>query len=138
MPANPTTAAAKWAANLAGATQRITDGVNAVQVAPGLAAARQKAVWVQNVAASQDKWASRVAGVSLQSWQQSMITKGVPRIASGATAAQPKMEAFLGQLIPFLQNAKQALPARGTLDQNIARSAAMIRATSTFNYKPVS
>lgn len=138
MAKDPTAAAAKWAANLSAAGQTITDGVNNVTVAPGLAAAKQKSVYVQNVQASADKWASRVAGVSLQSWQQSMINKGIPRIASGATAAQPKMTSFLTQLMPAIASVKQGLPPRGTLDQNIARSAAFIRGMSNFQYKPTS
>lgn len=128
----PDAVAAKWAQNLGSSTQRITDGVNGVTVAPGQAAARQKAAWVQNVAAAQDKWAANVASVSLNSWQQDMINKGVPRIASGASAAQPKFQNFMAQFLPFLDQQVRALPARGNLDQNIARMTAMVRGTAKF------
>lgn len=132
MAQTPEQIAANWAAGLANAGQKITDGINGVTVAPGRAAAAQKAVWVQNVAASQDKWARNTANVSLPDWQQAMITKGVPRIASGATAAQPAFATFMTKLLPFIDQVKATLPARGTLDQNIARSNAFIRGMAKF------
>lgn len=128
----PQEASAAWAQRLAGSTDRINRGVQGVTTAPGQAAARQKAVWAQNVQAAQDKWASRVASVSLPDWQQAMATKGVPRIAQGAQAAQPKMEAFMGQLLPHIQAGLGSLPARGTLDQNIGRATQWIRHMSNF------
>lgn len=136
MAKDPNASAAKWAQNLQNSTQAITDGVNAVTVAPGLAAARQKDVYVANVMAAKDKWASRVASVPLSSWQQSMIQKGIPRIAQGATVAQPKVASFLTQLLPAIAQVKSTLPPRGTLDQNINRSNAFIRGMAQFSYKP--
>jgi hypothetical protein len=128
----PDQVAALWAQRLGASTERIKQGIMATQVAPGQAAARQKAVWAQNVAASQDKWARNVARVSLQEWQDHAINKGVARIASGATAAEPKMTQFLARFLPYVDQQKASLPARGTLDQNIARSAQFIRAMSQF------
>lgn len=125
-------AAAKWAANLAGSTARVQAGIQAVTTAPGQGAARQKAVWAQNVAAAQDKWATRVAAVPLSDWQAAAITKGVPRIAGGATAAQPKMQQFYAQLLPYINSGVSSLPARGSLDQNINRLTAWVRYMSSF------
>lgn len=118
--------AAHWATQLSGAGTRITQGVAAVRTAPGQMAAAQKAVWLQNLQASADTWARRVAAVPLQTWQQAMTDKAIPRIAAGATAAQPKMQAFLDKFLPFVDNAKASLPKRGTYDQNKARMNAMI------------
>lgn len=132
MAKDPTTVASKWAQNLSGATQSITDGVNAVSVAPGAAAARQKTVYVNNVTASADKWARNVAAVSLSSWQQDMITKGIPRIASGAQAAQSKFATFMGKLLPYQANLVSQLPARGNLEQNITRMTQMVRGMANF------
>lgn len=129
----PDQIAADWAQKLGAATTKITAGVNAVSVAPGQAAARQKALYVQNVQARADKWAARTAAVSLQDWQQAMTTKGVQRIGSGATAAQPKFATFMGKLLPYQQNLKGSLPARGNLDQNIARMTQFVRGMSQFS-----
>jgi len=118
--------AAHWAGQLSNAGTRITQGVQATRVAPGQAAAAQKAVWLQNLQASSDRWAARVARVSLADWQAAMVNKGIPRIGSGATAAQPKMAAFLGKFLPYVDNAKPSLPKRGTYEQNKARMTAMI------------
>ena len=128
----PEAAAAKWAQGLSAATERITAGVNAVTSSPGQAAARQKGVYAAQVAANADKWATRVAAVSTADWQQAVITKGIPRIAGGATAAQPKMADFMGQLLPHIASTKNALPARGSLDQNIARMTAFTRGMAGF------
>lgn len=132
MALTPEQIAAKWSQGLASAGQRIADGVNGVTVAPGAAAARQKDVWAANTAASRDKWATNTAKVSVQDWRDAMITKGVPRIASGATAAQPKFAAFMGKLMPYIATQKQSLPARGNLDANIARMTAFARGMSQF------
>lgn len=129
----PDQAAAKWQQNLAGSTQRIQQGVQSVTTAPGQAAARQKAVWAQNVQAAQDKWAARVAAVPVQDWQRAVIEKGVPRIAAGATAAQPKMAAFMGQLLPHIQTTVNGLPARGGLDANINRMVQFTRGMAAFS-----
>jgi hypothetical protein len=128
----PDQIAAQWASRLGQSGQRITDGVQAVQVAPGQAAARQKAVYVQNVNASADKWASRVSSVPLSDWQNAMTTKGVQRIGQGATAAQPKFAAFMGQLLPHIATVRSSLPPRGGLDQNIARMTQFVQGMAKF------
>jgi hypothetical protein len=124
--------AADWSQRLAASTQKITDGVNSVTVAPGQAAARQKTVWQQNTSAAVDRWAARTAAVSLPEWQQAMIEKGAPRIASGAAAAQPKFASFMTQLLPHIDQVKRGLPARGNLDQNIQRMTAFTRGMAAF------
>lgn len=129
---DPTVAAQKWATNLAAAGPSIQAGIQAVQTAPGALAARQKNVWVANTTASVDKWARKVSAVSLSDWQQAAIQKGLPRIASGAQAAQPKMQQFLTAFLPYVERGVSALPPRGGLEQNIARSAAMIRHNAQF------
>lgn len=128
----PEQIAAQWASRLAASGPRITAGVQAVTVAPGAAAARQKAVWAQNVAASQDKWAQRVGSVSLGDWQQAMIDKGAARIGSGAQAAQPKFAQFMGQLLPHIATVRGSLPARGNLDQNIVRMTMFVQGMAKF------
>ena len=135
MARTPDQIAADWASRLAGSTQKIKDGIQAVTVAPGQAAARQADVWAQNVAASKPKWQQRVSAVSLQEWQDATANKGVDRIAAGATAAQPKFQNFMTQLLPHIDRVTSSLPARGNLDQNIARSTAFIRGMAQFQYR---
>ena len=129
---SPDQVAKSWSQRLAGSGDKIRAGVQAVSVAPGALAARQKAAYVAGVNQSQDKWATRVASVPLSQWQSDMLDKGLNRIASGATAAEGKMTSFFGQLLPFIDAGKGRLPARGGLDANIARSAAWIRYMATF------
>lgn len=129
---DPTTAAAAWASRLSGSTEKIKAGIQAVTVAPGVAAARQKDVWLQNVTASAPKWATNTAAVSLQEWQTAAIEKGANRIGPGAQAAQAKMANFLGQLFPHIERVRSTLPARGNLDVNINRMVAFARGMSTF------
>jgi hypothetical protein len=132
MAKNPADVAKKWSQGLAASGSAITAGVQAVTVAPGQAAVAQKAQYVAGVQANVDKWARRTAAVPLGDWQSAMINKGVPRIATGATAAEPKFEAFMGKLLPHIDQVKRTLPARGNLDQNIARMTTFVRGMTTF------
>lgn len=128
----PDQIAQKWATNLAGATETIKAGIQAVSVAPGQAAARQAQAYINGVQAAQQKWQRNVSSVSLAEWQQATIDKGVNRIATGAQAAQPKMQSFLVKLLPYQQNLKGSLPARGGLEANIARMDAWVRGMAKF------
>ena len=119
---NPTQAAQNWASRLGAATQAYTDGVNGVTVAPGQLAAAAKNLWLQNTQAAVNRFAANSAAVQLPAWQQAAISKGAPRLGTGATAAQPKMEQVFAKLFPAIRSAVGALPGRGTIDQNIERS----------------
>jgi len=132
---DPAAVAAKWATGLGNATEAIKAGVNGVTQAPGVSAARQKDLWAQQVAASKDKWASRTAAVPLSDWQQAMVNKGVPRIAQGAQEAQPKMQEFMNKLLPYIDSQVNALPPRGTLEQNINRATQLMRGMAKFSAK---
>jgi len=125
-------ATAAWEAGLSGARQKYIDGVNSVTTAPGAAAAAQAGVWASNTAAAQSKFARNVGAVSLGTWQQAAANKGADRLASGAAAGAPKMGAFLQKFIPFVNQAKQSLPKRGSYEQNKARMVAMVDAVHKF------
>lgn len=129
---DPTQTAAKWAANMQNATTSITNGVNAVTQAPGEAAAAAVELWASRVAASKNRWATNVRAVSLQEWKTKMINVGIPRVASGAQANQPKMQAFLSWFLPAQDAVTQqtrAMP-KGSIEQSIARAANQIRGTA--------
>lgn len=132
MASDPNSIAQRWAQQLGASTQKITEGVQSVTVAPGQAAARQKGAWVQNTTSAADKWARNTAAVPLADWQAAMINKGAPRIASGAQASQAKFASFMGELLPHIDRVKSGLPARGNLDQNITRMTAFVRGMATF------
>ena len=125
--------AAKWAQNTGSATQAYTDGVNAVTVAPGQAAARAVELWATNVAAAKSKYAANSSKVTLQDWQAAAVGKGAARLASGVQAAQPKMQAAMQKLLPYIAQQVNALPQRGNLDQNINRMTAFVRGMAKYN-----
>lgn len=135
MATTPDQAAADWVAGLSAKTGKMQQSVQAVTVAPGQAAARQKAAYLQGVQANADRWATAVGRVTLQDWQNAMVTKGIPRIASGASAAQGKMAAVMQQLLPHIERVKATLPPRGTFEQNKARANAMMDGMHTFQMR---
>lgn len=124
---DPNASAAKWQNRLSQAASdgTIAAGIDAVTVAPGQAAARAADVWAANTVAAKDAFRTNVGKVSLGDWQQAAKTKGVDRIATGAQAAQPKMAAVLGKLIPAINTIKGQLPPRGNFAQNMQRAQAM-------------
>lgn len=128
----PTDAAAKWAQNLGAAQTRYTAGVQAVQTSPGVSAAQAADRYLSGVQQSIQKFVANSQAVTLQSWQQASVNKGAPRLASGATAAQPKMQNVFTSLFPFIAQVQGSLPPRGDLEQNIARSAAFQRGMARY------
>ena len=124
MATTPQQAAADWVAGISSKTAKITASVQAVTTSPGVAAARQKQAWQTNTAASADKWARKVQAVTLGDWQTKMVNVGIPRMAQGAAANQDKMVAAMTALLPYIDQGKSRLPARGTYEQNKARAMA--------------
>jgi hypothetical protein len=130
---NASDVAAKWSQNLGSSGSRIQSGVMGVTVSPGQAAAKQSDLWIRNLQASQAKWKAKVAAVSTADWQAAMINKGLPRIAGGAQAAQPKFEQFMAKLLPVIAQNVAALPPRGDLEANIVRANQFIRSMAKFS-----
>ena len=133
---DPTKTAAKWRKRLSGSTQEIKDGVNAVLVAPGeLAAKAQDKMLARLTARVEDgTWARRVASVSKEDWQDAMLTKGIPRISSGAEAAEPKVADFHQQLGSHQDgiDVKLAKMDSVTLEDNILRAEMQMREMAKF------
>ncbi len=126
-------AAAKWATNTGASVQRYQDGVKAVTVAPGQAAARNADLWLRNVTAAKAKFAANASKVSLAEWQDAAANKGGARLASGVQAAQPNYEQALGKLLPYIASATSALPQRGDLEANINRMTSFVRKMAQYN-----
>jgi len=125
---------AKWLQNYQGATTAMQQGAAAVTTAPGQLAAAKAQLWLQRLQASQQKWATKVAAVSLQEWQQAYTTLGIPNGQQGAAHKQAKYGAFIQAYLQFLQNQVPAIKAmpKGTLAAGIARATAMI--TASYNW----
>ena len=134
MRSNPQDATTAWVNHLSQATARITQGVQGVTRPPGQAVAAQSAKWLARVTASQQKWQTNVGRVSLADWQQAMTNVGIPRIAQGAQAKQGKMQAFMQQFLPYLQQGVQRVDTMPnvTLEDGINRAVAMIRHNAAF------
>jgi uncharacterized protein YeaO (DUF488 family) len=124
----------KWANRLSGATAEISAGIDRVTVAPGQKAAAKKDKWLQNVQASQDKWASRVAGVSLEAWKNAAKTIGVARVATGAQAKKDKFGAFIQEFGAHLDMLDQKLANMPdtTFEQRLQRMTAAARHNHDF------
>lgn len=129
---NASQVAQKWSQNLSASTTSIQNGVNAVQTAPGQTAAGRQALMKAklNAAIDSGKWAARVGSVSLGDWKAAMLNKGVQRVASGAQAAQPKMQAFLTEFLPVAAQVSATVDAmpKNTIEDSVARAGAAIRA----------
>jgi hypothetical protein len=136
MPVKATSAqaTAKWLAGMQGASARMTAGAQAVQTAPGQAAAAASAKWLAKVTQSQQKFATNVGKVSLQDWQNAYINTGIPRVSQGAQQKQGKVQSFMDQFLPYLQTGLQTIDKMPstTLADGIARATAMITYNSKF------
>lgn len=136
MPVKSTSAqaTAKWLANLSAATTRMQAGAMAVQTAPGAAAAAAADKWLAKVTQAKAKFAANVGAVSLQSWQQSYINVGLPRVAQGAQAKQAKVTAFMDTFLPYLQAGAAQIDKMptNTIEDGIAKATAQIRYNAKF------
>lgn len=123
---DPTVAAQNWAAALGQAGNKIQQGVQAVTEAPGVKAARNANGYLNGVQQNVAKWQRKVAAVSLGDWAQATITKGVPRIAQGAQAAQPKFQAALQPLFQYMASGLSQIENMPN-DSPAARDARMLQ-----------
>lgn len=105
--------ARKWKERMEGASQSVADGVNAVTTAPGKKAAAAKDTMRARLLKSIDDgtWEKNTAAVPLESWKDSMVSKGVPRIADGVAKAQGKQETFYSEFLPAVYAAQDAVKA---------------------------
>lgn len=139
MALTPSQVAEKWARNLAGSAEQIRTAVGQVSVSPGEAAISQKQSYLDGVnrAFSDGTYERGLRSFTLQDWQRSMVEKGVPRIAGGATAAKPKVDSFMGQWLPLQDELSRRVAAmpKGSLQDAQARAAFAIQYNAGFRGK---
>ncbi len=126
----------KHARRLKAAVPDIQAGVQRVTEAPGVKAAEKVDKWHAAISAQEtkEKWARRVASVSVDEWKTHMLNKGVPRIAAGIDGAAAKVVEFAEKLITH-QNAGLVAIDRMpdlTLEDSINRATTWIRHMSQF------
>lgn len=128
----PTEYAEKWRRRLGGATEDVRRGINRVQQAPGQQAAAAQTTMLANLTESvtSGRWAQKVSGVSLQDWKSAAVDKGIPRIASGAQAAEGRMAQVAQTLLPAVDAAAAAarqIP-KTSIEASVERAATFMRA----------
>lgn len=117
-------AASRWQQNFSAAGARWAAGIEAVTVPPGQEAAAAKDRYLSGVQQNANRWATNVASVPLSTWKQVSVAKGQGRLASGATAGMPKFQAAIARVLDAEKSIIASLPARGSVEANIQRSAA--------------
>lgn len=117
-------AAAKWQQRFGAAGPAWAAGIQSVTVAPGQAAAAAKDRYLAGVQANVNRYAANVAAVPLQTWKDVSVNKGQGRLASGAQAGLPKFQAAIARVLDAEKSIISGLPPRGSVEQNIQRSAA--------------
>lgn len=127
------TVANKWSQNLGSSGPQMIAGAQAVTVSPTqLAAANQTGylAGVQN-AVSSGRWAQSLQNVTLGQWQAAYVGKAVPRVQASAVSDKPKVQAAFQKLLPVVYGIRDQINSqmpRGTLQQNLQRSAAFATA----------
>lgn len=134
---DPQAATAKWVQNLSNSTTAMQRGVAAVTVSPGQSAAAAADKWLSKVSQAKDKFARRVGSVTLGDWQNAMTQYGIGRVAQGAQAKQGKMQSFMSEYLPYLQQgvAQVDRMPKTTLEDGINRAVTMIRHNANFQRK---
>jgi len=121
---------------LKGAVEDMRNGVASVTEAPTMKAAKNIAKMRQNILAAIDsgKVERGLKRVTLESWKDSMINVGIPRVAAGIDNAAPKVQAFYEELMPFVDNLQQQVKKLPdvTLEDGINRMTTFVRGMAKF------
>jgi len=126
-----TTWAARWAAGVEGASEKVTMGVQQTTKDPIQLAIAAAPYWQRRVSSSEAlaKFRSSLGRSSKAMWQQGMINKGIPNMAVGARAKQPQMAAIGAPLLAAISAAAAAVQTmpKGKGPANEARMLAFTR-----------
>ncbi|MGH7745789.1 MAG: hypothetical protein ACREQ5_13550 [Candidatus Dormibacteria bacterium] len=129
---SPATAAANYKSGASAKGTKWATNYLMAKVDPFAAAAAAANTWLANLnAAGTAAFSAGLSRVDKGAVATLVSTQGPTLYAQGITnKGAPKYAKAAAGLIPALQQAAANLPARGSLEQNIARSNAMVRAAA--------
>jgi hypothetical protein len=84
-----------------------------------------------------DKWEAALRYVGDEGWKDAALKKGAPRYTDGVSYGLPKFTDFASKFKAHLDAGLPAIRAmpRRTLEESIAKAAAMIKHNAKFTYK---
>lgn len=105
--------AEKWASRMQSAGTAMSKGADKVTESPGSRAARAKEKYRQKVLAALDDGTYEAGnnGYTTQDWQRAYKEKGIPRVATGATAAKPKVQRYADIAGPICRESEEQCAA---------------------------
>ena len=115
-----------WAGSGGRAATAYSEGVQGYTGDWAGATTRQQAVMVNNwtQAISSGRWASGVNNTGTSGWKSATVAK-VTNYSTGFQAGAAKQAVAMGKIMNFLGSAVPALPPRGDINANLARSNAL-------------
>ncbi len=126
------TTAKNWVGGMQTASQAYKDGIQNVEGNPLEKAAAASDAYIRGCTDGNAKRAAKLRDYGLENWKKAAMDKGAARLGSGATASQARYQQTMGRLLPHIQSVRDALPPRGTFDQNLARMDAFARGMRRF------
>jgi len=137
MATNPARALEKWKARMAASAAEAKEGVNAVTTAPAQQAIQAKDKYIANVnrAFNEGRYESGLNGVTLQDWQQAMLTKGIPNMAAGAQKISPRAQRNLQDVIAFAQQVSQQIQSMPNVTEQDADARMLANVAAMRQYR---
>ena len=133
---SPSEFADKWNRRIKSSIDDVRNGVNKVTISPTQQAAAKQDKMRARITEAIDngKWAAGLNRVTLDQWKSKTINKGVSRIPQGADEAQSKVQAFAGQLLPYIDSGMSSIQRMPdlTLEDSINKMNAWTRYMANF------
>lgn len=129
-------ASQKWARNLLNAKDSIKAGIQGVTVAPTEKAAAAEQLYAKGCreAAESGRFAKGCRRVSLSDWQNAALKKGLPNLDQGVKLGESKVNTFMSQFLPFIQQKSEQIQQmpKGTRADAMERIRANMEAMDQF------
>ena len=105
------TVAAKWAARSSAASQDYVTGAQNTTKDPTALAIQAGPRYLQRVqdAFNSGKWANGLRRAGKQGWLDGVVSKGATNFATGVSAAEPKYQAVMSQVLAYEANAQSQI-----------------------------